>query len=61
MSQEKLEFLARSREFWNPKKTQDWQDMGVDLVIDRRESISESPRAHALNCRTLEIFAALPL
>lgn len=29
------------------------------LVIDRRESISESPRAHALNCRTLEIFAAL--
>lgn len=37
MSQEKLEFLARSKEFWNPGKTQDWQDMGVDLVIDRRE------------------------
>ena len=37
MSQEKLEFLERSREFWNPGKTQDWQDMGVDLVIDRRE------------------------
>ncbi len=37
MSQDKLEFLERSREFWNPKKTQDWQDMGVDLVIDRRE------------------------
>lgn len=37
MSEAKLEFLARSREFWNPGKTQDWQDMGVDLVIDRRE------------------------
>lgn len=37
MSQEKLEFLARSKAFWNPGKTQDWQDMGVDLVIDRRE------------------------
>ena len=37
MSQEKLDFLERSREFWNPGKTQDWQDMGVDLVIDRRE------------------------
>lgn len=37
MSQEKLDFLDRSREFWNPGKTQDWQDMGVDLVIDRRE------------------------
>lgn len=37
MSQEKLDFLARSKEFWNPGKTQDWQDMGVDLVIDRRE------------------------
>ncbi|MDR9394123.1 MAG: aminotransferase class III-fold pyridoxal phosphate-dependent enzyme [Roseovarius sp.] len=37
MSQEKLDFLQRSEEFWNPGKTQDWQDMGVDLVIDRRE------------------------
>lgn len=37
MSQEKLEFLERSKQFWNPGKTQDWQDMGVDLVIDRRE------------------------
>ena len=37
MSQEKLEFLERSKTFWNPGKTQDWQDMGVDLVIDRRE------------------------
>lgn len=37
MSQEKLDFLERSREFWNPGKTQAWQDMGVDLVIDRRE------------------------
>lgn len=37
MSQAKQEFLARSKEFWNPGKTQDWIDMGVDLVIDRRE------------------------
>jgi acetylornithine/succinyldiaminopimelate/putrescine aminotransferase len=37
MSQEKLEFLERSKEFWNPGKTQAWQDMEVDLVIDRRE------------------------
>lgn len=37
MSEEKLDFLARSKEFWNPGKTQAWQDMGVDLVIDRRE------------------------
>jgi len=37
MSQEKLEFLERSKAFWNPGKTQDWQNMGVDLVIDRRE------------------------
>ena len=37
MSIEKLEFLERSKAFWNPGKTQDWQDMGVDLVIDRRE------------------------
>ncbi len=37
MSLEKLDFLERSKAFWNPGKTQDWQDMGVDLVIDRRE------------------------
>lgn len=37
MSEEKLEFLDRSREFWNPHKTSFWQDVGVDLVIDRRE------------------------
>ena len=37
MSEGKLEFLDRSRAFWNPGKTQDWQDMGIDLVIDRRE------------------------
>jgi len=37
MSEAKLEFLERSKYFWNPRKTQDWQDMGVDLVIDRRE------------------------
>jgi acetylornithine/succinyldiaminopimelate/putrescine aminotransferase len=33
----KAEFIAKSKEFWNPGKTQAWQDFGVDLVIDRRE------------------------
>ncbi|MGE0008230.1 MAG: aspartate aminotransferase family protein [Parvibaculaceae bacterium] len=37
MSQAKDDFLARSKQFWNPGKTSDWQRMGVDLVIDRRE------------------------
>src|SRR5436190_15509967 len=37
MSHEKVEFIARSKEFWNPGKTSEWQRMGVDLVIDRRE------------------------
>jgi len=37
LSEEKLEFLERSKSFWNPNKTQFWQDAGVDLVIDRRE------------------------
>ena len=37
MSQQKDEFLERSKTFWNPNKTQFWQDAGVDLVIDRRE------------------------
>lgn len=38
MSSEKQDFLRRSEEFWNPGKTRAWQDMGVDLVIDRREA-----------------------
>src|SRR6201997_448785 len=29
--------LAKSKEFWNPAKTQFWVDSGVPLVIDRRE------------------------
>lgn len=37
MSVEKQDFLERSKTFWNPGKTQAWQDMGVDLVIDFRE------------------------
>jgi len=37
VSIEKLEFLEQSKTFWNPNKTQFWQDVGVDLVIDRRE------------------------
>lgn len=38
MSKEKDDFIARSKEYWNPGKTSEWQRMGVDLVIDRREA-----------------------
>ena len=34
MSQAKDDFLERSKEYWNPGKTADWQRFGVDLVID---------------------------
>src|SRR5258707_6893731 len=34
----KAEVLDKSREFWNPGKTDFWSETGVDLVIDRRES-----------------------
>lgn len=37
MSQAKDDFLARSMQYWNPGKTADWQRMGVDLVIGKRE------------------------
>lgn len=37
MSQAKDEILQKSREYWNPAKTDDWQNWGVDLVIDQRE------------------------
>jgi acetylornithine/succinyldiaminopimelate/putrescine aminotransferase len=33
----KAEFIAKSKEFWNPGKTQFWVDAGIPLVIDRRE------------------------
>jgi acetylornithine/succinyldiaminopimelate/putrescine aminotransferase len=33
----KDDVLAKSKEFWNPGKTQFWIDSGVPLVIDRRE------------------------
>ncbi len=33
----KEDMLERSRAFWNPNKTDFWQDAGIDLVIDRRE------------------------
>lgn len=33
----KADVLAKSKEFWNPDKTQFWTDAGVDLVIDKRE------------------------
>src|SRR5882672_11371912 len=29
--------LAKSKQFWNPDKTQFWIDSGIPLVIDRRE------------------------
>jgi len=38
-SPEKQQFIADSIHYWNPGKTQAWQDMQVDLVIDRREAI----------------------
>ncbi len=37
MSESKQEFLERTKQYWNPGKTTDWQNFGVDLVIDRRE------------------------
>ncbi|MGI9493230.1 MAG: aminotransferase class III-fold pyridoxal phosphate-dependent enzyme, partial [Geminicoccaceae bacterium] len=37
MSTAKLDVLDKSKKFWNPDKTQFWTDVGVDLVIDRRE------------------------
>lgn len=37
MSEEKDAFLEKSKTYWNPAKTSDWQRWGVDLVIDRRE------------------------
>jgi acetylornithine/succinyldiaminopimelate/putrescine aminotransferase len=33
----KQDMLAKSKQFWNPDKTQFWTDSGVPLVIDRRE------------------------
>ena len=33
----KGDMLAKSKQFWNPDKTQFWIDSGVPLVIDRRE------------------------
>ncbi len=33
----KQDMLAKSKQFWNPGKTQFWIDSGVPLVIDRRE------------------------
>jgi acetylornithine/succinyldiaminopimelate/putrescine aminotransferase len=33
----KQEMLDKSKEYWNPGKTQFWMDSGVPLVIDRRE------------------------
>ncbi|RLK51560.1 acetylornithine/succinyldiaminopimelate/putrescine aminotransferase [Alkalispirillum mobile] len=34
---DKKAFLERTKKVWNPGKTADWQRMGVDIVIDRRE------------------------
>ncbi|MEP5516766.1 MAG: aminotransferase class III-fold pyridoxal phosphate-dependent enzyme [Bauldia litoralis] len=38
MSQAKDDFIARTIQYWNPGKTLEWQRVGVDLVIDRREA-----------------------
>ena len=37
MSSSKEDILHKSTEFWNPAKTKDWQRLGIDLVIGRRE------------------------
>jgi len=37
MGRAKDQFIEKSKTYWNPGKTQSWQDFGVDLVIDRRE------------------------
>ena len=37
-AESKAEVLEKSREFWNPGKTDFWTESGIDLVIDRRES-----------------------
>jgi acetylornithine/succinyldiaminopimelate/putrescine aminotransferase len=37
VSARKDQFLEDSKAFWNPGKTQFWQDVGVDLVIEDRE------------------------
>ncbi|WP_319558499.1 aspartate aminotransferase family protein [Thiomicrorhabdus sp.] len=37
VSDNKQAFLDRTKQVWNPGKTQDWIDTGVDIVIDRRE------------------------
>ena len=33
----KQDMLAKSKQFWNPDKTQFWIDSRVPRVIDRRE------------------------
>lgn len=33
----KAEVIEKSKQYWNPGKTQFWQDAGIDLVIDRRQ------------------------
>jgi hypothetical protein len=33
----KQDMLVKSKQFWNPDKTQFWIDSGVPPVIDRRE------------------------
>ncbi|MCP4381076.1 MAG: aspartate aminotransferase family protein [Hyphomicrobiales bacterium] len=38
MSKAKDDFIAKTIQYWNPGKTLEWQRIGVDLVIDRREA-----------------------
>ena len=37
LNSDKAQVLKDSIQFWNPEKTQIWQNQGVDLVIGRRE------------------------
>lgn len=38
----KADLLDKACEYWNPGKTRFWQDVGIDLVIDRREDTSST-------------------
>lgn len=36
----KEQLLEKSIRYWNPEKTQFWQNAGIDMIIDRREGYS---------------------
>jgi Ornithine/acetylornithine aminotransferase len=36
-NRDKKEILSKSMLWWNPARTESWQQLGINLVIDRRE------------------------